>query len=89
MLKRVCVILHVKVFFLLVCSGQLMPCLIGKGCIGNGQLREDPSQRDKRKMPTVIPIPVIISLHISSIQALPTCLKDADLKSEAFILWRL
>lgn len=30
MLKRVCVILHVKVFFLLACSGLLIPCPIGK-----------------------------------------------------------
>lgn len=43
MLKRVCVIFHEKVFFLLACSGQLIPYPIGKGCIGNGQLREDPS----------------------------------------------
>lgn len=51
----------------------------GKGCIGNGQLGEDPSHGDKKeKMPEVIPTPVIICLHISPLLTLPGCLKDAD-----------
>lgn len=78
MLKRVCVTLHVKVFFLSACSGQLIPFPLGKGCMGNRPLGEDPSWRDKRKKPKVIPTPVIIYLHISSLLALPGCLKYPD-----------
>ena len=76
MLKRVCVILHVKVFFLSACSVagySVSSCIkVAQEMGSQGRI-----PRTDRKMPKVIPTPVIIRLHISSLLALPSCLKDA------------
>lgn len=76
--ERMCDFARESVFPLRQRCGSWFHDRLEKVVSENGQSREDPLERDKRKIPKVIRTPVIICLHISSPFALPSCLKDAD-----------